>query len=52
MNEALIWTGVFLVALVIGIWLLNKLSTRKANDYNKDANHNVSQIHEDNNNHL
>lgn len=41
---------IFLGILAVGIYLLNKIDGRKVNSYNQDSNHNLSQIHEDNNN--
>ena len=40
---------IFLGILIVGIYLLNKIDSRKVNSFNQESNHNLSQIHEDNN---
>ncbi|WP_346931217.1 hypothetical protein [Clostridium sp.] len=51
--QALLIILVFLGIMIVGIYLLNKIDSRKANSFYQDKNHNLSQFHEnDNQNHL
>lgn len=50
--QALLIILVFLGIMIVGIYLLNKIDSRKANSFYQDKNHNLSQFHEnDNQNH-
>ncbi len=50
--QALLIILVFLGIMIVGIYLLNKIDSRKANSFLQDKNQNLSQFHEnDNQNH-
>jgi hypothetical protein len=47
--EALLGIFGLLGILIVGIYLLNKIDSRKVNSFNQKNNHNLSQFHEDDN---
>jgi len=50
--QALLIILVFLGIMIVGIYLLNKIDSRKVNSFHQDNNQNLSQFHEnDNQNH-